>query len=53
MYQYATGTEPVDGERELVDVLAQRFEQSGFRIKSLLFDIATSPGFRQVKEVAP
>jgi hypothetical protein len=53
MYQYATGTEPVDGERAMVDVLAQRFERSGFRIKALLLDIVTSPGFRQVKEVAP
>ncbi len=53
MYQYATGTETGEGERALVDVLAERFAQSGYRIKSLLFDIVTSPGFRQVKEVAP
>jgi hypothetical protein len=53
MYEYATGTETIEGERPLIDVLSQRFSQSGYRIEALLFDIVTSPGFRQVKEVAP
>jgi hypothetical protein len=53
LYEYATGTETAEGERALVDVLAERFAQSGHRIKALLFDVVTSPGFRQVKEVTP
>lgn len=51
MYRYATGSEVAEGERTLIDTLDQRFEQSGYRVKALLLDIVTSPGFRQVSEV--
>lgn len=51
MYRYATGSEVAEGERPLLDVLSQRFEQSGYRVKALLFDIVTSPGFRRASEV--
>jgi hypothetical protein len=51
MYQYATANEVTDGERELVRVLGERFAASGYRVKALLFDVVTSPGFRRAEGV--
>ena len=46
MYQYATSFEERASEDEVIAALAKDFEASGYRIRHLLFAIATSPGFR-------
>ncbi len=47
VYRYATArTLEEDGEDELVRWHADGFAESGYRVKALLADVATSPGFR-------
>jgi len=48
LYRYATARSLSDGEDALVDWHAAGFEESGYRVRALLTDIATSPGFRRV-----
>jgi len=45
-YEYATGHKPTDAEAPTVDALNARFKSDGYRLKSLLANIATSPAFR-------
>jgi hypothetical protein len=49
LYRFATGNVETDGERATLDRLSTQFEQSGFRVKKLLAEIAMSPGFRLAK----
>lgn len=51
LYRYATGNLETFGEFEQIDALGEVFEQSGYRVKELLLQIAISPGFRRVGEV--
>ncbi|MDP2307775.1 MAG: DUF1592 domain-containing protein [Pseudomonadota bacterium] len=51
LYRYATARTIADGEEALVEWHAAGFEEASFRVKPLLADIATSPGFRQVGEL--
>lgn len=51
MYRYATARVVEDGEEALVGWHADGFVESGYRVKALLKDIATSPGFRRVGEI--
>jgi hypothetical protein len=46
LFKYATGREPVAGERPLLDYLGERFAASGHRLRDLLRLIATSDAFR-------
>lgn len=46
MYQYATSFEERASEDEVIAALTKDFEASGYRVRHLLFAIATSPGFR-------
>lgn len=50
LYRYATSHVEQADERQLVGALAERFAQQGHRVKALLFDVVTSPGFRKVQE---
>jgi hypothetical protein len=50
LYRYATGHLEGPGEVITIAELAQKFEQSGYKIKSLLVDIVTSDGFRYAAE---
>jgi hypothetical protein len=50
LYRYATGHLEGPGEVVTIAELAQKFEQSGYKIKSLLVDIVTSDGFRYAEE---
>lgn len=47
MFQYANGQLLEVGEVELLDWHSQGFEEAGHRVRFLLRDIATSPGFRR------
>jgi hypothetical protein len=47
VYRYAGGHVLAETEMELVDWHASGFEQEGHRLKWLLRDVATSPGFRR------
>jgi hypothetical protein len=51
--RYATGRDVTPGEAAQHEALVASFEASGRRVRRLLFDIATSPGFRRVAEVQP
>lgn len=46
LYVYATGFAPQEVEEATVEALAKRFEATGFKMKSLLAAVATSPAFR-------
>lgn len=48
LYQYATNRAAEPGEQDQLDALAASFEAHGHRFRRLLFDVATSPGFRRV-----
>ncbi len=52
-YKYAVAGLVEDGQEDLVDWHGANFALSGFRVRALLQDIATSPGFRTVSEVQP
>jgi len=51
LFQYANGQILEVGEVELLDWHSQGFEEAGHRVKFLLRDVATSPGFRQAGEI--
>lgn len=51
MYRYATARVPGDGEEPLVEWHAEGLAEAGFRVRVLLAEVATSPGFRRVGEV--
>lgn len=51
MYRYATARTLEEGEEALVDWHAAGFAESDYRVKALLADIATSPGFRRVGDL--
>lgn len=46
VYRYAVGREPVNSERRLLRHLERRLEAEGYRLPSLLREVATSEGFR-------
>jgi len=46
LYRFATGHLEGEGEIGTIATLTQKFEASGYKIKSLLVDIVTSDGFR-------
>jgi len=48
LYGYATGHPPTEGEKDLIATLEERFAASGYKVKQLMRDVATSPGFRLV-----
>lgn len=48
LYRHGTGHVEVDGERKSLDALEHRFAESGYRMKSLLVEIASSELFRTV-----
>ena len=50
IYSYATGRAPERNEREFVRYLEASFAESGYSLKSLLSDIATSNAFFAVSE---
>jgi hypothetical protein len=47
VYRYATGHHETEGEAEVLDDLAARFEASGYRVTVLMLETIMSPGFRQ------
>lgn len=49
-YRYAVNREVAPGEQAQLDEMAASFEAGGGRFERLLFDIATSPGFRRAGE---
>lgn len=49
LYRYATSHVEQADEGKLIVALSKRFEEQGYRIKALLFDIVTSPGFAKVE----
>lgn len=49
LYRYATSHVEQADEGQLIIALSERFEQQGFRVKALLFDIVTSPGFSRTE----
>lgn len=51
MYRYATARSVEDGEKAIVAWHAAGLEESGYRVRALLADIAMSPGFRAVGAV--
>ena len=51
VYSYATGHAPEDGELETLRFLSERFAESGYDAKALLFEVATSEAFRSVAAV--
>lgn len=51
MYEYAVSSTPSTAEEEVVTALAAGFAASGYKVKSLMAAIATSPGFRLVGDV--
>ncbi len=51
LVRYANGHQEVPGEADMIDALSKAFEGRGHRVKALLFDLATSPGFRRAGEV--
>lgn len=53
LFRHATAARVSAGEEELVDVLAQAFVASGWRVKALALDVVTSPAFRRMGEVVP
>lgn len=53
LYRYAVSREETNGEGALLSLLAARFAEGGYRLRSLVVDIVTSPGFRRVKEATP
>ena len=53
LYRYAVGTDPDENEQPLIDVLTERFAATGYRVRPLLVDIATSSGFRGIEEGSP
>ncbi len=46
VYQYATGQKPADNESPTITALTDRFKSDGYRLKSLIAAVATSPAFR-------
>jgi len=48
LYRHGTGHVEVDGERKALDWLEHRFAESGYRMKSMLVEIAASELFRTV-----
>ncbi len=46
LYQYATASEISDDEEATVSALAQRFALTGYKLKTLIAAVATSPAFR-------
>ena len=46
VYRYTNGRLETSGERELVRELAVAFERDGFRVRALLLELVTTPGFR-------
>ncbi len=50
LYRYATGVVAESGQEGLLDTLSEDFERSGFKVKTLLFEIAMSEGFRMARE---
>jgi hypothetical protein len=53
MYRYATGNVEASGETELVEALTKSFVDSGYKVKTLISALTTSPGFRRAAEVQP
>ncbi len=49
LYRYATSHVEQADEGQLIVALSERFAQQGYRVKALLFDIVTSPGFAKVE----
>ena len=47
LHRYATGHEVTAGEEAAIDWLALSFDDTDFRVRSLLVEITTSPAFRQ------
>lgn len=52
LYRYATGNIEDVGEKDTVEWLAGQFARSGYKVKAVLFEIAMSKGFRQVREAS-
>jgi hypothetical protein len=52
LYAYGTGRVPTAGEAGQLSDLSERFLRSGYRVKSLLVELAASPGFRRVSEAS-
>ncbi len=52
LYRYATGVVEERSDEVLIDALAERFADDGYRVKALLLDIALSPGFRRAREAS-
>lgn len=50
LYRYATGNVERAGEEETISQLSRRFDASGRKVRTLLFDVAMSLGFRLAKE---
>ncbi len=50
LYRYATGHVEEVGEVLFIDALAEKFRQSGYRVKALMSALATSPAFRYASE---
>ncbi len=46
VYRFATGQKPGNDESATIDALTERFKSDGYRLKSLLAEVATSPAFR-------
>ena len=53
LYRYATGRHEARSEQPLLTALTERFSGSGHRVKALLLDIVTSPGFVGAGAVQP
>jgi len=52
MTRYATGRVEADGEKEVMDVMAERFAGlHDYRVKPLMVEIVTSPMFRVTGEL--
>jgi len=51
LYQYTTGLPLGEGERDLVEWLAEGFAADDHRVRALVLRMIESPGFRQVGEI--
>lgn len=51
MYEYATSSSTRAAEDDVVTALTAHFAASGYKVKTLMYGIATSPGFRLVGDV--
>jgi hypothetical protein len=52
LYAYGIGRIPTSGEAAQLADLSERFLRSGYRVKSLLVELAASPGFRRASEAS-